>query len=205
MGSHQHLTVHHRFLPRAPQDISIKAVRSSTELLCCQSPAAARPGLFWDLASLAESNTRGVGLQIPVLTSTCQHSPSHIPPPLYPKAEFIFVCILVTSSTLSLSNPTCTSSLFVSEQSGTDAGVLSNTARVFPQAGEAGGRDGPRLPRQGLRAWAQADFAVQWTRPQSVSAWERPTKESQRLAGAPSSPKRGLAVAGRNCTFCTGK
>lgn len=39
--------------------------------------AAARLGLFWDSAPLARSNTSGIGLQIPILTSTCQHSPVH--------------------------------------------------------------------------------------------------------------------------------
>lgn len=80
-------------------------------------------------------------------------------------------------------------SLFVSGQGGTDAGVLSITGRLLPQAGEAGRRDEPRPPREWLWAWTQADSAVQRTHPQSLSEWERPPKESQRLAGAPSSPK----------------
>lgn len=114
---------------------------------------------------------------------------SYIPLPLYPVADCIFLYVYVTSLTLPVSP-----SLFISEQNGTDGDVLSIAGGLFPQAGETGrGDDEP--PRQWLWAWAQADSAVQRTHPQSLSEWERPPKESQRLAGAPSSPKRGLAVA----------
>lgn len=75
-------------------------------------------------------------------------------------------------------------SLFISEQSGTNAHVLSISGGLLPQAGEAGRRDEPRPPRQWLWAWAQTDSAVQWTHPQSLSEWEHPPKESQWLAGA---------------------
>lgn len=68
---------------------------------------------------------------------------------------------------------------FSSEQSGADQDIAG---RLLPQAGEAGRRDEPRTHRRGLRAWAQADSAVQWTRPQSLSEWERLSKESQWLA-----------------------
>lgn len=106
----------------------------------------------------------------------------------------------VTTLTLLISNPASLSSLF-SEPRGALVGAPFVTGRLFPQAAEGGGYDEPRPPRQWLWAWPQADFTLQWTHPESLSAWERPPKESQRLAGTPSGPTRGLAVAGWNFIF----
>lgn len=110
----------------------------------------------------------------------------HIPSLHHPKAECIFsVCACCVNDLTCFLFPSL-SVRFVSEQERTNRGVFAIiTGRVLPQAREADRRDEPRTG-QWLWARAQADAAVQWTRPQSLSERERPSKESEWLAGTPS-------------------
>ena len=79
IGLLQHLTVYHSCTP------SVYLPGNTVQQHWALTAAAARLGLFWDSAPLARSNTSGIGLQIPILTSTCQHSPVH---------TFHCICIL---------------------------------------------------------------------------------------------------------------